>query len=162
MNREYIRNSKIVIYGSAKTIDGAFAVLDTLEGIEGNIAGYRLQNEGEIRLILQDAIDAHNIKAAILVDGNTVYPYKRIVREYEQLEKSGRLDAMSDAFYKFLHLNFDIAHYSKSGYIAYYGNDFTEMKKAVLDRASVPGWHTDLRRILDRIQGLSVREALPA
>lgn len=152
MRKEYWRNTKIAIYGTAKVIQATEAILDKLEGLEGDIVGYRLHNEGSIRQILQDAIDTYKIKASILVDGNTVYPYKSIVKEYDKLKKSGSLEKMTDAFYEFLHLNFDIAHYNKGGYIAQYSNSFSDMKNAVLDQAYTPGWKTDVQRILDYVQ----------
>jgi hypothetical protein len=156
MRKEYARNKKIAIYGTAQTIAAAEAVLNRLAGLEGDIVGYRLDNEGDIRLVIQNAIDAYKIKASILVDGNTVYPYDKIVREYDRLRKSGKLEGMTDFFYKFLSLNFDIAHYCKNGYIGYYGNDFNTMKRTILDQATTPGWYTDVRRVLDYIQGLTV------
>ena len=154
MRKEYGANKKIVIYGSAKDIVDAKTVLDTLGDLKEDIHGHLLRNEGQIRLIIQDVIDVHNIKATILVDGNTVYPYKKTIKQYESLKKSGKLEKMTDYFYKFLHLNFDIAHYDKNGYIWHYDNNFYTMKRAVLDSASTPGWYTDIRRILNHIQGL--------
>ncbi len=156
MRKEYAKNNKIALYGNAKAISEAEAVLDTLDGLEGQFAGHRLLIEGELRLKLQDAMDLHKIKAGILVDGNTVYPYAEIVRQYEQLKKIGKLEKMTKAFYQFLHLNFDIAHYDKYGYIAYYNNDFATLQREVLARATTPAWHTDVRRILDHIQGRTV------
>jgi len=153
MRKEYSRNKKIAIYGSACVIKTAEAILDTLDGLENQTHGFRLINEGEIRIIIQNAIDTHKIKASILVDGNSVYPLKSTIKQYEQLMKSGTLENMTEAFYKFLHLNFDIAHYSRNGYIAYYNNNFAVMKKTMLDKATTPGWKTDVRRILDHIQG---------
>jgi len=152
MRKEYSRNKYIVIHGTPKAIMAAEAVLDTLEGLESEKIGIHLRNEAKIRLAVQEAIDCNKIKATILVDRNTVYPYRSIVREYERLKKSGKLERMSNAFYKFLMMNFDIAHYNKRCYIAFYGNDFSTMKKAVLDNASTPKWHTDVQRILDYIQ----------
>ena len=156
MRKEYVNNKKIAIYGTAKAIAEAETVLNTLDGLEPEMLGYRLHNEETIRLKIQDAIDTHNIKAVILVDGNTVYPYVKTIKQYDQLKKSGTLGKMSDYFYNFLHQNFDIAHYDKHGYIWHYDNDFITMKKAVLDNASTPGWYSDVRRILNYIQGLSV------
>lgn len=157
MHKEYSRNKKISIYGNAKNISETEAILDTLEDLESTIIGHRLHNEGAIRLKIQNAIDTHNIKASILVDGNTVYPYTKTIKQYEQLKKSGKLEKMTDYFYEFLHLNFDIAHYDKNGYIWTYGNDFATMYKAVLDTARTTGWYTDVQRILNYIQGRSVQ-----
>jgi hypothetical protein len=155
MQKKYERNKKIVVYGTSAVVNAAESILDTLNGLEAQMSGYRLNNESDIRLIIQEAIDNHNIKASILVDGNGVYPYKIIVRQYEKLKKSGKLETMTDAFYKFLSLNFDIAHYDRRGYIAHYGNSFANMKKIVLDKATTPVWKTDVQRILDYIQGRS-------
>ncbi len=152
MNKEYSRNKKIKISGTAKAIADAEAVLDTVDCLEGEFVGYRLNNEGKIRLKIQESLDTHNLKASIMVDGNNVYPYRKIISQYDQLKKSGKLEKMTDAFYQFLYLNFDIAHYDKGGYIDYYNNDFWAMKRAVLDNATTPGWHTDVQRILNYIQ----------
>ncbi|WP_147325874.1 hypothetical protein [Lacrimispora amygdalina] len=159
MRKEYARNKIIALYGNAKEIAEAEAVLDTLDGLEGEFVGHWLPNEGELRLKLQDAIDLHKMKASILVDGNTVYPYVEIIKQYERLKKSGKLEKMSNTFYQFLHLNFDIAHYDKYGYIAYYNNNFATLQRKILDRATTPAWHTDVRRILDHIQEKTIRKA---
>jgi len=156
MHKKYGRNEKIVLYGTQKDITAAEAIIDMIEGLECVIKGHRLANEGDIRLKLQDAMDVHGIKATILVDGNTVYPYVKIVKHYEMLKRRGTLEKMSDVFYKFLHLNFDIAHYDKTGYISTYNNDFATLKRKVIDKATTPGWHTDVQRILDHIQGRAV------
>ena len=58
---------------------------------------------------------------------------------------------MSQHFYEFLYLNFDIAHYSRQGYIDTYHNSFREMYYAVLANASTSKWRTDLQKILDTI-----------
>jgi hypothetical protein len=162
MRKKYGRNKKIAIYGSTKDIAAAEAILDTIDGLECEIVNCRLRNEGAIRLKIQDAIDTYNIKAGILVDGNTVYPYKKTVKQYEQLRKSGKLEKMTDFFYKFLHLNFDIAHYDKNGYICHYNNCFAAMHKAVLDNATTPGWYTDVQRILNYVQAQELSFALEA
>jgi len=152
MRKEYEKNKKIAIYGNTKEISAAEAVLDTITGLESQMLGRRLLNEGEIRLKIQDAIDTYKLKAHILVDGNTIYPYQKIIKQYEQLKKSSKLEKMTNDFYNFLHTNFDIAHYDKNGYIAHYGNDFSAMK-TVLDNATTPNWHTDVQRILDYVKG---------
>jgi hypothetical protein len=158
MRKEYHKNKKITIHGTVKVISEAEAILDTLSGLEADIFGYRLANEGAIRLIIQDAIDAYDIKAAILVDGNTVYPYIKTIKQYNQLEKSGRLDKLSVYMYDFLHQNFDIAYYDRNGYIAHYNNSFIKMKKAALEKATTPSWYTDVQRVLDYIQGRNTGE----
>ena len=116
MKKEYHRNKEIAVYGAEKVIDEAIKILDALPDLEGEMLGHRLLNEGDIRIAIQDAIDAHDIKATILVDGNTVYPYAKTIQQYERLKKSGTLEKLTDYMYQFFHLNFDIAHYDKNGY----------------------------------------------
>jgi len=153
MHLKYIRNEKIVIYGSQKDIVAAEAIIDTIDGLEAQLIGDRLVNEGAVRLKLQNALDVYGVKATILVDGNTVYPFAKIVKQYEMLKLRGTLEKMSNEFYEFLSINFDIAHYNKSGYIETYNNDFATLKREIIDKATTSGRYTDVQRILDHIQG---------
>lgn len=147
----YMDNRKIAIYGSKKEIEAAKEMLDSIPDLDTEMTGFRFVREGKLRLQIQDAMERMPVKADILVDGNTVYPYSPIIKEFRRLKKSGTLEKMTNRFYQFLHLNFDIAHYNKQGYINTYGNSFREMYKQVLANARTPGWHTDLQRILNTI-----------
>lgn len=152
-SKEYSGCKKIRIYGNDQTIATAERALDGIKEIDFSITkSNRLKEEGNIRLKIQELMDHGLIKADILVDGNTVYPYLKTIKEYDRLKKIGCLDTMTNSFYLFLSLNFDIAHYNKQGFIGYYDGDFFRMKSDILDHASVPVWHTDLRKILDYIQ----------
>lgn len=147
----YKGNKKLAIYGTKKAIEEAKQMLDAIPDLDMEMSGYRFAREGKLRLQIQDAMERGTTKASILVDGNTVYPYGIILKEFRRLKKSGSLEKMTDRFYQFLHLNFDIAHYNKGGYIDTYNNDFHLMYDQVLARASTPAWHTDIQRILDAI-----------
>lgn len=147
----YKGNKKLAIYGTKKAIEEAKQMLDAIPDLDMEMSGYRFAREGKLRLQIQDAMERGTTKASILVDGNTVYPYGIILKEFRRLKKSGGLEKMTDRFYQFLHLNFDIAHYNKGGYIDTYNNDFHLMYDQVLARASTPAWHTDIQRILDAI-----------
>lgn len=152
-SKEYSRCKKIRIYGNDQKIVTAERALDGIKEIDFGITkGNRLKAEVNIRLKIQELMDQGLIKADILVDGNTVYPYSKTIKEYDRLKKIGRLDTMTNSFYLFLSLNFDIAHYNKQGFIGYYNGDFFRMKREILDHASVPVWYADLRKILDYIQ----------
>ena len=153
MMEYYKENKKIAIYGSNTEIVAAIQMLDSIPDLDTEMLGYRLVREGNLRLQIQKAMERTPVKATRLVDGNTVYPYGPIIKEFRMLRKSGALEKMSDRFYEFLYLNFDIAHYNKLGYIAAYGNSFQRMYYSVLakGKASTPGWHTDVQRILDTI-----------
>jgi len=72
MRKEYSRNDKIAICGTPKAIAEAEAILDVLDGLEGEVNGRTQLNEGEIRRIIQDAIDVCNLKAIIMVAENAV------------------------------------------------------------------------------------------
>lgn len=105
------------------------------------------------RLLIQDAIDTNRLKAAILYNGNTVYPFDRHVKEYKRLLRHNDLGRMSKSFYSFLHLACgDIAHYDYGGYIAYYDGDFSRVDGEIIQKAWTPGWRTDVQRIFDAIQ----------
>lgn len=151
MVENYRGNGKIRIYGSKKDIEAARQMLDSVPDLDMEVKGYRLAREGRLRLQIQDAMERLPVKASILVDGNLVYPYSPIIKEFRRLKKASTLEKMTNRFYQFLHLNFDIAHYDKQGYIDTYQNSFACMYHSVLARASTPAWHTDLQRILDTI-----------
>ena len=149
----YGENKKIAIHGSEKEIDAAIRMLDSIPGLDMEEGGFGFAREGHLRLQIQDMMERMPIKATILVDGNTVYPYGIIIKEFRRLKEAGTLQKMSKRFYEFLYLNFDIAHSDKYGYITTYNNRFKNMYDSVLAKGKVhiPGWHTDLQKILDTI-----------
>lgn len=112
---------EIRIYGNRGEIDEAKGVLDGL-----NLSG----NESEDRLTIQEAIDRNRVKADILYDGNTVWSYDRIVRDFKRALRSGPSEItetgngdykLTDYLYQFLHLCCgSIAHYDKYGWIGTY------------------------------------------
>lgn len=101
--------------------------------------------EGEDRLVIQKAIDAGEIKATILYDGNTVVGYNKLAKELQRLRKTGSIEKMSNGLYNFLTTGYDIAHYDKQGFIAYYNGSFREMCRG-LDVNS-PSWKTDVKEL---------------
>ena len=77
---EIVANGKnIKLYGKPEIIESEKRVIENL---------YLTGNEYEDRLIIQKAIDEHNLKSDILYDGNTVYPFEKIVKLYRKLQKS--------------------------------------------------------------------------
>ncbi len=106
--------------------------------------------EVEDRIIISDAIDANKLKCSVLYDGNTVYGYEKLVKELKRMKKSNSIENMTDAMYKFLSLNFDIAHYDKNGYIATYDGKYTEMLNGTkYGRNHIPKWESDVARIAE-------------
>jgi hypothetical protein len=86
-------------------------------------------DEEKDRLIIQSAIDEHDIRAGILYNGNRVWGKNRIISEYKKLKRSGQLAGMSNHFYAYLHLACgSIAHYSKDGWIRAYENSVERLE----------------------------------
>lgn len=140
MRKEYGKH-KITLYGKDKDIEHAAMILDSLPltGIERHD-----------RLLIQNAIDEHVIKADILYDGNTVYGYKKLAAEIKRMKKSGSIEKISDAMYKFLSMNFDIAYYDKNGYVAAYDGQYSLMLAGTsFGRRTIPGWESDVARIAE-------------
>lgn len=105
------KDTPIKVYGTKKAIEEAYCVLDTME-LSGDCC--------TDTLLIQQAMDEGRLKAEILYAGKTVYPYKKLVKEFQKFIKNNSIEHMSKLMYKFLHLNFDIAHYNINGYIDYY------------------------------------------
>lgn len=84
---------RINIYGSNAIIQNEKQIIENLE-----LTG----NESADRLIIQQCIDDNKLKSDILYDGNTVYPFEKIVKAYRKLQKSGTLDNLTKEMYHFL------------------------------------------------------------
>ena len=143
MREELAWFHKISIYGSRQEIDHAKLWLVGLALTEV---------ESTDRLVIQDCIDTHKLKASILYNGNGVYPYNKIMEEYKKLLKLW-VRSLSDYLYKFLSLQWTIAHYNKQGWIETYPR--LDDVKEILLTATVPSWKTDVQRILDWLLSLS-------
>lgn len=134
-------NKYIKIYGTEKNIKETIEILNKLALTDV---------EAKDRLLIQEAIDVYDVKADILYDGNTVYGYKKLVAEINRMKKSGSIEKMTDRMYKFMSLNFDIAHYDKGGYIYYYNGSYNRMlDETEYDRSRIPGWQTDVKKIAE-------------
>jgi len=167
---------RITIYGSPKEIEEAEVALKTIPDLTS-------LKESDARLKIQDLIDGKGLKADILFKGNGVWSMNRIIRNLRLIIKHGTLydgrkpafipigsmlrmptigkTILSEYFYEFLHLNCgSIAHYSIRGWVATYPTvedlrlffKKNEYGKRVLD--DIPGWKTDVKRIVERIEHL--------
>ena len=72
-----INGKRINIYGSNAIIQNEKQIIENLE-----LTG----NESADRLIIQQCIDDNKLKSDILYDGNTVYPFEKIVKAYRKLQ----------------------------------------------------------------------------
>ena len=137
--------------------------------------------EREVRLVIQDAIDEHNLKASVLVNGNNVWSKKKILRNLDRIIKHGTLyykeppkyvlignlmklpvggkTVLSKYFYSFLSLSCgSIAHYDIHGWILQYPT-VDDLKKFFMRNEfgnrvldDVPWWMSDVRRIVEEIE----------
>jgi len=167
---------KITISGTGQEVAVAQSLLLTIPEL-------LVKNECEARLLIQDIIDKHRIKAHILFDGNTVWSKDRIIRNLKQIIEAGTLYnkkkphyipigsmlrmptvgdcILSDYFYSFLHLDCgSIAHYNKQGWVCEYPTleDLREFfqKNEFGKRVlhDVADRFTDAKRIVEEIEKL--------
>jgi len=160
MRKEYTK--EINIYGTEREIDQACRELE----------GYEFHAQEEIaRMQLQALIDRKRIAADILFDGNTVYSYDRIIRDFKRalnskpcrISKNGSGDYdLTDYLYKFFSLSCgSIAHFNKYGWIGTYPEkidlcNFIFRNEFGQDiEAHQPGWHTDAIKIAKELKRLA-------
>jgi hypothetical protein len=146
-------DSRINLYGSNKGIE-------TAEQLITAITELPTMDERQARLALQRLIDNKKIKASILINGNSVWSYDRIIKDIKSVKKNG-MSRMSDYLYHFLSLSCgSIAHYNKQGWIDVYPtiehlkqffcyNEFGQKVSTYL-----PQWKTDAIRIVEEIERL--------
>ena len=102
-------------------------------------------SESNARLLIQEIVDRDSLKADVLINGNTVWSFKRIIRNLKQIVEAGTVigekvrtcyplasgiriptirdhrPILSKYFYQFLHLCCgSIAHYDIYGWISQY------------------------------------------
>lgn len=200
-------DERVKIYGSRKDVAKAVEALlkyedmapeqlteewkksdPRLEDIEGfmnflNVPKLSSLSESKARLLIQEVIDAERLKADILLNGNNVWSFERIMRNLKEIVKAGTLcgekvrtcyplasgisiptirdyqPILSRYSYNFLHLCCgSIAHYDIYGWISHYPTveDLREffIKNEYGRRVKdwVPGWKTDVKRIVEEIE----------
>ncbi len=147
MNRiELNKNSKrITFFGSNNVIESDKNIIDNLP-----LTG----NESNDRILIQKCIDNNNLKSEILYEGNTIYSFKKIVKEYRNLQKNGTLDKLTNKMYLFFtNACGDIAHYNINGFRDYYNNSLENLESKLLGRDTfIPRWCSDLDRIFKELK----------
>ena len=170
------RKARIRICGNPKEVERAKTFLE-------QIANLRDLTEPKARLLIQVAIDQHDLKADILYAGNTVWSKKRILQNLRRIISHGTLydgkhprwipigsmlrmpsvgkTVLSKYFYEFLHLCCgSIAHYDIQGWVTTYPT--LEDLKAFFKKNEfgkrvlddIPGWKTDAKAIVEAIERL--------
>lgn len=137
---------RISIYGSKKEVKRAWEVLVALP-----LTG----SEREDRLIIQKAIDEDKLKATIIYDGNIVWSFDRLIKDFKTaLGSKNSGYKLSDYLYKFFSLACgSIAHYDKEGWISVYPTKGDLKQFCMKNEFGIdilthqPGWASDRQRI---------------
>jgi hypothetical protein len=80
----FCEHAQIRIIGSKKDVEQAESAVKTIECLEQI-------SEPKARLLIQQLIEEHNLKASILFDGNTVWDSRKIVGNLNRIIKYGTL-----------------------------------------------------------------------
>ena len=138
-------NKRITFFGSNNVIESDKNIIDNLP-----LTG----NESNDRILIQKCIDNNNLKSEILYEGNTIYSFKKIVKEYRNLQKNGTLDKLTNKLYLFFtNACGDIAHYNINGFRDYYNNSLENLESKLLGRDTfIPRWCSDLDRIFKELK----------
>lgn len=119
-----VNGKRITLWGSKAILEKEQSIIEKL-----SLTG----NENNDRLILQKCIDENKLKSKISYDGNTVYPFEKIVKAYRKLQKSGSLENLTNEMYHFfIYACGDIAHYDLGGFKAYYNYSFLQLENTLL------------------------------
>ena len=139
-----INNRRINLYGSKAIIEKEKPIIESLK-----LIGL----EDKDRLIIQKCIDENKLKSNILYDGNTVYPFEKIVKEYRRLQRDYSLEKLSnDLYHFFMNACGDIAHYDKIGYRCYYNDSIVELENRFLKKSYTASRFSDVDRIFKELK----------
>lgn len=136
---------KIVLYANnAAILQKEKEVIENLE---------LTNNEYSDRLIIQQCIDNNKLKSDISYDGNTIYPFEKIIKAYRKLQKSGSLENLTKEMYHFfMYACGDIAHYDIGGYKCYYNYSMRELEDRLLKNIGSAGRFSDRDRIFKELK----------
>lgn len=139
-----INGKRIKLCGSNAIIQNEKQIIEKLE-----LTG----NENADRLIIQQCMDDNKLKSEILYNGNTVYPFEKIVKAYRKLQKSGSLESLKKEMYHFfIYACGDIAHYDIEGFKSYYNYSFRELENQLLKSCWTASRFTDIDRIFKELK----------
>lgn len=105
-------------------------------------------DETDIRLILQEKLDEEKFDFEddfVLVNGNSIWSFKKIMKELQEIKKSDSTSQISGYFYKFMHLNFTIAHNNITGWMSEHPS-FDCVIQAMT--VAIPDWKSDVKKVV--------------
>ena len=152
MRKQLTQDKRIVIIGSKSQITEAEITLLK------NIPDLPTLPELVARLKIQELLDSENLKIDIMLNGNSIWSKKRILKDIKIVKKYG-MSKLSNYLYKFLSLSCgSIAHYNRYGWINSYPtisdlkNFFrhNEFGQRVINY--LPMWNSDARIIVQEIE----------
>lgn len=139
-----INEKNINLYGNKATIESEKTIIENLH-LNGN--------EYEDRLIIQKAIDENKLKSNISYNGNSIYPFEKIVKEFRKLQRSGTLEKLTKEMYHFfIYACGDIAHYDLDGFKSYYNNSFRKLEEEILKDCWTSSRFTDINKIFKELK----------
>ena len=139
-----INNRRINLYGNRAIVEKEKPIIESLK-----LVGF----EDKDRLIIQKCIDENKLKSDILYEGNTVYPFEKIVKEYRRLQKDYSLGKLTnDMYHFFMNACGDIAHYDKTGYRCYYNDSIVELENRFLKNSYTASRFSDVDRIFKELK----------
>lgn len=144
---------RIEIHKNSKTIrlSGNKVIVEKEKNIIENLE--LTGNESVDRLIIQKSIDDNKIKSSILYDGNTVYPFEKIVKAYRKLQKSDSLENLTKEMYHFfMYACGDIAHYDMGGYKCYYDFSFRRLENELMKNCWTSSRFSDIDKIFKELK----------
>jgi len=109
--------------------------------------------EGEVRSLLQENLDENKFDFDddfVLVEGNSIWSFDIIIKELKKIKKADSTAGITGYFYKFMSLNFTIAHGNMRGWMVEYPS-FDKVID-ILSKQTVPDWKTDVIRILSEVK----------
>lgn len=137
-----------------KDISGLEIMIGSRKGHTGQYSkGTRPVDECELRSLMQTALDKSEMDFTVeyvLIDGNSVWSKRLILQEARKIKKSDSTAGISTYFYKFMHLNFTIAHYNISGWISNYPKSKDVL--AIIKDSKVPAWKCDVQAIVNELK----------
>lgn len=109
--------------------------------------------EGEVRSLLQEKLDENKFDFDddfVLVEGNSIWSFDIIIKELKKIKKADSTAGITGYFYKFMSLNFTIAHGNMRGWMV----EYLSFDKVIdiLSKQTVPDWKTDVIRILSEVK----------
>jgi len=123
-------------------------------------------NEAIIRLNIQNLLDRYDPECTVLYNGNTVWPYEKIIKQFARLLKANDTRKMTKYMYSFMNLETGtIAHFNLRGWAHVYPDNVALKRLWRCNEYGYPvyghqpGWKTDVQKIVLEMHRMLNRRA---